>query len=136
MTAVDHLFLECPVAKFVWRVVCCSLGISKGPSSMNNMYRWVSGFPFSIHNIISIGLSVVCWSIWKARSLLCFQNKSLGDPANLVFSVCYWLDYCTSLQNPESRRRLQNDAVVLRAMVTNVLGRSHGWGLLKRLAAG
>lgn len=102
---------------------------------MHNMYSWVTGFSFGFHNIIAIGLSAVCWSIWKARNLLCFQNKNLGDPSKLVFSVCYWLDNWAALQKPVARRRMQMAVVLLRAMMTNVLGKSHGWGVLKRLAA-
>lgn len=42
---------------------------------MNNMYIWVSGFSFSIRNIISIGLSVVCWSIWKSTEFTLFSEQ-------------------------------------------------------------
>lgn len=50
-----------------------------------NVWR-VYSFPIEHRKLMSIGISSLCWTIWKTRNDACFQCKFLRDPANLFFS--------------------------------------------------
>lgn len=134
--SIDHHFLKCPVAKFVWRVVGCTFGIDSFPVSMLSIHDWVRTFPVGIRQILIIGTSALCWSLWKARNAICFQNKFPGDPTNLVFSLCYWLDSWSILQKPDAKKKLLAASVILRKVVMDILNKSFGWNMHMRLEAG
>jgi hypothetical protein len=66
--SIDHLFFKCPVARYVWRVVQVSLGISFIPSNIDDIFGvWMHNFKRNA-NLILYGCWAVMWAIWRARN--------------------------------------------------------------------
>lgn len=75
--SIDHKFLTCPVAKYLWNVVCCAFNISKVPVSMQQIASWILSFNGKNCRLMAIGITALCWAICKARNLACFQSVVL-----------------------------------------------------------
>jgi hypothetical protein len=38
-----------------------------------------------------LGLTAICWAIWKARNRLCFEKKTVKDLVILFFCLCIYV---------------------------------------------
>ena len=55
---VEHLFISCPFAQLIWRVVFCSYNIPP-PSNISNMFgNWLNGVDKRTNARIHIGLGL------------------------------------------------------------------------------
>ena len=71
---VHHLFLACPFAKIVWRMIYFAYNIPP-PANINNMFgNWLNRVPKNDKNKIRIGISAICWTIWRTRNDIVFNN--------------------------------------------------------------
>jgi hypothetical protein len=74
---VEHLFISCPFARIVWRMVYFTYNISR-PTNITNMFsNWLNGVDKTDKARICIGVSALCWSIWTCRNNFVF-NKHVG----------------------------------------------------------
>jgi hypothetical protein len=69
--SVHHLFFECVIARQIWIGVSEVIGVQIGQDIESVAKRWLCNKKFGLVNIIS---SAVCWSLWKVRNSLCFQE--------------------------------------------------------------
>jgi hypothetical protein len=76
--------------------------------------------------VYMLGLSVVCWAIWRARNDICFEKKEFKNPIVIIYSTCTFMYYWPGLY-PEDTQKLINDGVDL-MMKTSIklLGRKDG----------
>lgn len=64
---IHHLFLSCPFAKIVWRIIYFTFDIPP-PTNITNMFgNWLNGVNKLDKDRIRIGISALCWSIWQVR---------------------------------------------------------------------
>jgi hypothetical protein len=40
-----------------------------------------------------LGLSAICWVVWKARNKLCFEKKPVRAPMEIIFAACSFMRY-------------------------------------------
>jgi hypothetical protein len=60
---IHHLFLTCPFARIIWRIIFCTFNIPP-PANITNMFgNWLNGVKKWDKNRIRIDISVVCCSI-------------------------------------------------------------------------
>lgn len=85
--SIDHLFLQCCVARFVWRVMWCTFNISQIPTSMQQMCDWIYSFNSKNMKLPAISIAALCWKILKTGKLACFRSKYPSDPTNLVLPL-------------------------------------------------
>jgi hypothetical protein len=134
--SIDHLFFRCPVARYVWRVIQISLGISCIPSSIEELFGvWIRNFNKNT-KLILFGCGAVLWSIWRARNDWCFGNKTLCDPSNVVFMCCFWLDSWAIRQKKKEKRKVGQGSRLIRRMASEVMCRAFGWCPMDRRISG
>jgi hypothetical protein len=68
---IAHLFFDCIVAKRAWTVISRIIGMQVGESYESIAKLWLCNKKFGITNMVT---SAVCWSIWKLRNTICFQD--------------------------------------------------------------
>jgi hypothetical protein len=94
--SVEHLFLACPFAKLVWRMVYFAFNLPP-PTNITNLFgNWLNGVDKKAKERIRIGVSALCWSIWRCRNveiILCLTNQIL-----LIFCR-YFIWLCTGCNN-------------------------------------
>ena len=71
---IQHLFIECPFAKVVWRTLHMTFSITP-PSNINNLFgNWLGGVDKKTKTHIRVGVCAILWSIWHVRNDFIFNN--------------------------------------------------------------
>lgn len=118
-----HLFLGCPLAKYIWTVTKCTFALPSTPSSIENMFgEWLGRFNRKQRNFAMVGIAAVIWSIWKARNVACFRHQLPHHPSSVVFAVCQWLDFWSVRESGEGAERI-------RSIAAGAFSCSHGWAI-------
>jgi hypothetical protein len=125
---MNHLLFNCIFARFVWLMVVCAFGFVRPPDSANDMLGgWIDSFPAPLRKSIFCGCTVVSWTIWKTRNDACFDRKFPDDPSSSIYRLCNILNYRAILQKNQDRGRLEDGAVLLRRVASEVYSRVYGW---------
>jgi hypothetical protein len=86
---VDHLFHACPFATIIWRMIYFAYNIPP-PTSINNMFgNWLYGVPKKDKNKIRIGISAICWTIWRTRNDIIFNNQKDTNFLQIIHRVVH-----------------------------------------------
>ena len=102
---IEHLFLSCPFAKLVWRIVFCTYNIPP-PSNITNMFgNWLNGVDKKTKTMIRIGVPAICWSIWNCRNNLVFNRKENFHVLQVIHMVVHWIQLWAFLL-PSDQREL------------------------------
>jgi hypothetical protein len=60
---IQHLFIDCPLAKIVWRIVHMSFSISP-PKNITNLFRnWLAGVAKKEKAQIRVGACAILWAL-------------------------------------------------------------------------
>jgi hypothetical protein len=74
---IQHLFLDCPSAKMIWRFIFYATNLTQ-PRSISHMFgTWLSNQHKDFKPLISVGVATICWTIWKCRNDIVFKKQSL-----------------------------------------------------------
>jgi hypothetical protein len=60
---VEHLFLSCPFARIVWRMIYFTYNIPLSTNITNMFGNWLNGVDRNDKARTHIGVSALCWSI-------------------------------------------------------------------------
>ena len=72
--SVEHLFISCPLARDIWRLVHFTFSIYP-PSSVSNMFgSWLNGTDKVTKSYIRIGVAAFLWVIWNCRNDVVFNK--------------------------------------------------------------
>lgn len=127
---IDHIFFECIVARYVWSMVAFVFGVKCRPNSLEQFWFWASSYIQSAKHFHMVGLSSVCWAIWKTRNAVCFESKRIKCPTNLVCYISSFLSYWADLQKPGNQAQLEAGAKVLKTVALQFHLKVPGQGLL------
>ena len=76
---INHLFLHCPYARMVWRIIFFATGLSP-PRSVCHMFgSWLSNQSKKIRNLIWVGVAAVCWAIRNCRNDIIFNKIKINS---------------------------------------------------------
>ncbi|XP_066160362.1 uncharacterized protein [Oryza sativa Japonica Group] len=76
---IQHLFMDCHYAKFIWRAVQFSFGLHL-PRSMPHMFNgWLQGVDKDKRKLILVGASALCWALWHIDNGLGVGGKLSVD---------------------------------------------------------
>jgi hypothetical protein len=64
------------MARLIWRIIHTTFSLLKSKNVIDMFGSWLQGVKWKEKNLILIGVSVVCWSIWLSR------NDSVFDKVN------------------------------------------------------
>jgi mannosylglycoprotein endo-beta-mannosidase len=79
---MNHLFFECPMAKYNWSVASRASDIGTKHENFYDMFQnWLQKFVGRDRTVVMLGTSALLWNLWKTRNASCFQWKF---PNNLV----------------------------------------------------
>jgi hypothetical protein len=75
---VEELFIRCPFAKLIWRVVHSTFNISSLDNIKNMFGNWLNGIDKKPKARIRVGVCGLLWAIWSCRCDMIF-NRAKGD---------------------------------------------------------
>ena len=130
---IQHLFIECHYAKFVWRAVQFSLGLYL-PTTISNMFDgWLLGVDKKKSKLILVGASAICWALWLTSNDMVLDKSPSISYMQVIFKATYWLRFWAKLQKCEDDGEFMK--VACRKLETTVMQifANHGWRFTNRL---
>jgi hypothetical protein len=87
---IDHLFILCPFAKMIWRIVYTTFNIPP-PSNITNLFGcWLNGVAKRDKGHIRVGVCALLWVVWKVQNDFVF-NKKKSTPSDPYYSSLIWM---------------------------------------------
>jgi hypothetical protein len=68
-----------------------------------------------------LGLSAICWTIWKCQNRICFEKKMILNPGVILFSACSFMCYWAGPHPAEAQEMINSDLMVKTAV--KILGK-------------
>jgi hypothetical protein len=117
--SIQHLFINCHFAQFIWRLIHCCFGLRTPIRSINHIFgNWLVGVPSKTKYLIITGVAAICWAIWISRNDLVFdKTHMITYLQQVLFKVTHWLRFWAQLQRAdealikEACRRLETAAM-------------------------
>ena len=82
---INHLFISCPFAKAVWRVVHFTFSIVP-PANVTNMFgNWLNGIDKKTKARIRIGVCAIVWAIWNCRNDVIFNHVAIPNFLQVIY---------------------------------------------------
>jgi hypothetical protein len=87
---IQHLFFDCILAKFVWRVVYLVAGMPP-PNNISHMFRsWVYNMNKNDMHIFLVGIGTMLWAIWLSRNDIVFDKILISSFMQIIFRGTHW----------------------------------------------
>jgi hypothetical protein len=103
---VQHLFIECPLAKMVWRVVHMAFAIIP-PTSIKNLFgNWLVGVSKHERAYIRVGACALMWAIWKVWNDYIFNNAKSTSFMQVIPLASHCIRMWSCLQPTEKQEDL------------------------------
>ncbi len=88
---IQHLFFQCRLFRLVWSVIHLASNL-KPPRNVGHMFgSWLSCVPKEMRNLLLMGATALCWSIWRSRNGVNFDKKMVSSPLQVITLVTRWL---------------------------------------------
>jgi hypothetical protein len=130
--SVQHLFISCPFARDIWRIIHFTFNI-KPPSSVGNLFgSWLNGVDKRSKELIRVGTAAVLWAIWNCRNDIIFNKTTPFHYLQVINKTTYWI-HMWSFLLPVERRGLMDSACTRMTMVVRAIFCQGGWRQHKRI---
>jgi len=118
--SIIHLFFECSMAKYVWSMVAMVVGGDCRPSSFDQFWYWVKNFMPRAEKFHMVGLAGICWALWRTRNNVCFEEKKVRSPTEVICLASSFISFWAELQSEEDKLLLEGGADILRAVALSL----------------
>lgn len=127
--SVDHLFLNCSVAKFLWGILQTCFGFGALPDNMKTLWTdWISRFGKEKRKKLCVGIFALLWSIWTCRNDICFERRRIIDPFVILYKTYQLIESWSILQkNEESLKEMKWAVKLLERVTSEVFHASKEW---------
>ena len=113
---VQHIFFECLTAKYMWRLLTYSLGAECRPGNMNQYWIWINNILPQCPLMHAVGLAAVCWAIWRTRNAVCFDDRRVKSPTEIMCMICSFLTYWAGLLKEDLKQQVIQGAEALKTV--------------------
>jgi hypothetical protein len=130
--SVEHLFISCPFAKVLWRMVYFTFDLPP-PTNITNMFgNWLNGVDKKSKERIRSGVSALCWSIWKCRNNIIFNKSKSLNVLQVLHTMVHWVQLWALLLPQAQRDATYTGCNQLLTVAQDILSRA-GWQPTSRL---
>jgi len=128
---IQHLFIDCHVAKFLWRAVQFAFDLNP-PRSITHLFsNWLRGVGTKLKRQLLVGASALCWAIWLNRNEVVF-NRTTPNSMQVIFRGTYWRRSWSLLSKEEERSNLKINCRKLEITVMELFNK-FGWKFSNRI---
>ena len=126
---IQHLFLECPLVKLLWRTIHIAFSINP-PVDITSLFgTWLAGVGQITAARIRIGICPLLWAIWNCRNDIIFNRQHNLTFLQVIFRATAWIRTWSLLTPMDSREPLVTGCnqweMVARAIFNRFGWRSH-----------
>ena len=130
---VQHLFISCPMAQVIWRIVYMAFNIIP-PKNITNLFgNWLSGVTKKDKSNIRVGVCALLWAIWHVRNDIIFNNSKVSSFLQVIPLATHWIRTWSFLQPLERRQDMDFGSNRLE-LVAREFFNQYGWQLNYRLS--
>ena len=126
---VNHLFISCLVARLLWNILKCAFNLTDIPDDLDLVMRiWAKTFGKEERGLVLIGISAICWTIWKLRNSVVFDNNMINDPrvpVNLLLKNLH--DWNILQKNTVRSRMMEAGKKQIGEVAEEVFRAENGW---------
>ena len=123
---IKHLFLDCPLAKILWRTVHIAFNITP-PNSVNTLFGiWLNGIEPDLARHTRVGVCALLWTIWNCRNDLIFNRTSRIHFLQVIFRPTALIRSWSLLTPTEAREHLITGSIRSEMVARNIFNR-FGW---------
>jgi hypothetical protein len=124
---IQHLFFDCALAKFLWRVIQLTFDLS-APQNIKHAYEdWIQNMNNTNKRLLLVGLDAV-FSIWLSWNDIVFTKKSISSYMKVMFRATYWTRTWASFQ------KKQGQVILWSACWLMEIFAKYGWWSSNRLS--
>jgi hypothetical protein len=131
--SIQHLFFECVLAKYIWRVIHLVIGLPPPNNSRHMIGGWVYGMNPKDRQIFLIGIGAMLWVIWLSRNDIVFNKASISSSMQVIFQGTYWIRTWPNFQKDQMKNTLQSACRVMESVTMEIFAK-HGWWSINRLS--
>ena len=88
---IQHLFLDCPLAKLLWRTIHIAFNISPPVHIASLFGTWLAGMEQITTVRIWIGICALLWAIWNCRNDMIFNRQQTLTVLQVIFRATAWI---------------------------------------------
>ena len=130
--SITPLFLDCPMAKILWRSVNIAFNIAP-PTSNNTLFgTWLNGVEIEIARHIRVGVCYFLWSIWNCINDLVFNITTNVYFLQVVFRTTILIRMWSLLTPMEARVRMVTGSIRWEMVAWAIFNR-FGWRTYNRI---
>jgi hypothetical protein len=130
---IQHLFFDCALGKFIWRVIQITFGLSIPLNIKHVFSEWVQRMNEKDKKLLYVGLGAMVWSIWLSRNDLVFNKTPISSYMQVMFRVTYWTRTWAVFQKEESQRFLRMACWLMETLTMGIFTK-YGWWSSNRLS--
>ena len=104
--SIQHLFLKCPLARLLWRIIQVSFNISPPINLASLFSSWLNGIEPKTAARIRVGVCALLWAIWNCRNDIVFNRKNITNFLQVIFRASAWIRMWSLLSSVETRKHL------------------------------
>ena len=100
---IHHLFITCPLARMVWRIVHMAFGL-QAPNNITSLFgNWLKGVSKSEKIQIRVGVCALLWAVWNVRNDYIFNRAKKTSFMQVIPLATHWIRTWFFLQSTEKR---------------------------------
>jgi hypothetical protein len=127
------LFFDCALAKFIWRVIQVTFGLSL-PLNIKHVFGdWVQRMKEKNKKLLFLGMDAMFWSIWLSRNDIVFNKISISSYMQVMFRATYWTRTWAVFQKDEGQKFLRTACPLIETLALDILTK-HEWWSINRLS--
>jgi hypothetical protein len=76
---IHHLFFDCVLAKFIWRIIQLTFGLGE-PINVTNIYgAWAQNMNLRSKRLLYVGIDAMFWRMWLSQNDAIFNKTSISS---------------------------------------------------------
>jgi hypothetical protein len=107
-------FCDYYVARYIWSLIAHIMGANCRPSSFDRFWIWVNRYISNNKKIHYVGLSAICWPVWKTRKAIHFEKKQIKSPTEIICLASSFLTYWAGLSKEIDKQVLAAGAEAMK----------------------
>ena len=129
---IKHLFLDCPLARVLWRTIHIAFNISP-PNSVNTLFgTWFNRVEPGLARHIRVGVCALMWVLWNCRNDLVFNRTTNIHFLQVIFRAMVLIRSWSLLTSTEARKRLVTGSTRRKTVARDIFNR-FGWRSCNRI---
>jgi hypothetical protein len=93
------------------------------PTGYDQLWLWIRGALPGGESVYMLRLAAICWAIWKTCNVVCFENKILRNPLEILCSTCAFICYWAGLYPKVMKEVIENDVDQMLQTTIKLLGK-------------